>query len=104
MRDQTNQKSAMLKEIRREFSSFRRRHRDGRGGGYPQRLKDMALSGLKQGGSSWEVSRAAGVSGESLRLWRRDVKKAGAVPPDRPVELQLVESRGHLEAPRPYGF
>jgi hypothetical protein len=94
MHSPTNRKTAVLKEIGREFSKFRRRHRGGKGSGYPKALRELALSGLAQGSSPSEVSEAAGVTGESLRNWRRSDRRVPLPGPVRPVELKVVESRG----------
>jgi transposase-like protein len=103
MQNRTNRKSAVLKEIKREFSAFRRGRQGRKGNGYPRGLRDLAVSGLEQGSSSSEVSEAAGVSGESLRNWRRDAQRAGVGSPTQPVELELVESKETLpgEGPLP---
>lgn len=100
MRSTTNQKIAVLREIRREFSSFRRCHQGGRGSGYPKALRALALSGLNQGNSPFEVSEAAGVTSESLRNWRSS-EGTSVAEPARPMELNLVEKREPLSTAVP---
>lgn len=100
----TNQKIAVLTEIRQVFSDFRRSNRGGKGRGYPKALRMLAVSALKQGVSPSEVSEAAGVTSESLRNWRRLAPEQGAFAASqivRPVELTLLESREPLPAPPP---
>lgn len=96
-----NRKTAVLKEIKREFSNFRSCHQGGNGGGYPQALRELALSGLKQGSAPHDVSEAAGVTVESLRNWRRGAQGGSVTEPALPVELKLVESREPLPAEAP---
>lgn len=97
MESAVTRRTAVLGDIREEFAGFRRSHQGGKGRGYPQALRDLAVSAMRQGSSPREVSEAAGVTCESLRNWRKSSPGREPRVADeqsaRPVELTLLESR-----------
>ena len=88
------QESKILEIIRGGFSE-----RQGRR--VPGRLRELALSGVRQGHTCGEVARAAGVSRQSVVNWSRRSRltRGGAMPvPVAPVELKVIESQAQAFA------
>ena len=82
--------SKVLREIRRRFS---RRRSEGRGAGHavPNELRELALSALRGGHTAGQIAQAAGISGQSVVNWRRQMTQAAAT--DGAVELELIDGQ-----------
>jgi transposase-like protein len=81
------QDTKILDAIRHEFS--RRRGRP-----IPEGLRRLALEAVRHGHTASEIARAAGISRQSVRNWKRAVDVIRTTPPARPtpVELKVIDA------------
>lgn len=90
MRTVVKSDNSILAGIRRSFARHRRRHHKVGRAGYPESLKALALSALRQRISHHAVADAAGISRQSLTTWLQSDSFIQAS--DSPRELTLIES------------